>query len=166
MATYDGGLAATLYGPCRVTAWAGARTRVQLTCETAYPFGENIRVAVEPEQDTTFPLYFRIPAWCDKPQITVNGAPVDMAQEKGFAQIRRQWTRGDTVALWLPMRVDVARGFETEFPASAKSYFSETKQPAKRPVVFAKRRLPYETVSYGPASVRAADSRTKTRTRP
>ena len=63
MATQDKGLAATLYGPCTVSA-RSATVPVKLTCQTAYPFEETIRVTVDPEQAATFPLYFRIPAWC------------------------------------------------------------------------------------------------------
>jgi len=32
MATYDNGLAATCYGPCKVTALAGARVPVVIVC--------------------------------------------------------------------------------------------------------------------------------------
>ena len=64
MATADRGLAAALYGPCSVSAMAGPGVPVKLTCTTAYPFEETIRVSVEPRRKASFPLYFRIPAWC------------------------------------------------------------------------------------------------------
>ena len=48
MATADRGLAATLYGPCTVSASAGPGVPVKLACTTAYPFEETIRVSVEP----------------------------------------------------------------------------------------------------------------------
>ena len=56
MATGDGGLAATLYGPCSVSAMVGAKIPVKLTCETAYPFEESIRVKVEPDRAASWPL--------------------------------------------------------------------------------------------------------------
>lgn len=37
------------------------------------------------------------------PALTVNGAPVPLDLDKGFARIRRTWTRGDVVRLTLPM---------------------------------------------------------------
>ena len=38
MATADNGLAATLYGPCSVNAFAGDHVPVKLTCHSSYPF--------------------------------------------------------------------------------------------------------------------------------
>ena len=146
MATANRGLAATLYGPCRVSALAGERTPVTLTCRTDYPFEETIRVAVDPQQTATFPLYFRIPGWCAAPRITVNGATVEAAPDtKGFVRLERPWSKGDSVVLVFPMSVRVTRGYETEYPESARAYFNF--MPAE---VFKKRRLPYESIFYGP----------------
>jgi hypothetical protein len=146
MATADHGLAAALYGPCKVSAIVAAGTPLKLTCQTAYPFEETISVAVDPERPASFPLYFRIPGWCAKPRIAVNGVRLETAADaKGFVRIERQWSKGDAIALEFPMAVKVSRGFETEYPPLAKDYFS-----FKPPAAFAKRRLPYESVLYGP----------------
>jgi len=146
MATADHGLAATLYGPCKVSATAGAGTPLKLACQTAYPFEEAIRVAVESQQPTSFPLYFRIPGWCAKPRIAVNRVPVQAAADaKGFVRIQRRWMQGDAVTLEFPMSVRVSRGFETEYPPLAKDYFSFKPRAA-----FEQRRWPYESVFYGP----------------
>jgi DUF1680 family protein len=146
MATGDGGLAATLYGPCSVSAVVGAKIPVKLTCETAYPFEETIQVTVDPEQAATFPLYFRVPSWCAGGKIAVNGASLDATPDvKGFVHLARQWVKGDKVTLTFPMSVRLERGFETEYPASTRNYFD-----FKSDVVFQRRRLPYESVHYGP----------------
>ena len=95
MATPDHGLAATLYGPCSVKAVVVDNIPVKLTCKTNYPFEETIHVLVAPQRSVSFPLYFRIPAWCSKPQISVNGKPVNMGEGKnGFTRIERRWTGG------------------------------------------------------------------------
>ena len=73
MATYDNGLAATHYGPCKVSALAADRVPVQLTCRTDYPFNETIDIRVNPAHEATFPLSFRIPGWCKSPALSVNG---------------------------------------------------------------------------------------------
>jgi hypothetical protein len=146
MATRDNGLAATLYGPSRVTARVGAGTPVTISAETDYPFGEEIRMAVEPESAAEFPLYLRIPGWCGAPEISVNGSPVGTAADaRGFVRIARTWAKGDGVAIRLPMRPKVERGFETEFPAANREYFS-----FEPPEVFSHRRLPYASVVLGP----------------
>jgi uncharacterized protein len=146
MATYDGGLAAALYGPCTVSAMVGEQIPVKISCDTAYPFEENIRFSVDPKCEAKFPLYFRMPRWCAKPEISVNGSAVDATPDaSGFVRIERTWKRGDVVSLKLPMAVTVACGYEREYPESTLDYYKG--RPSAN---FKKRRLPYETVSYGP----------------
>jgi hypothetical protein len=146
MATRDKGLAATLYGPTTVSALAGARVPVKLTTTTDYPFGETIRITVESDRAVEFPLYLRIPGWCQQARIGVCGAPVQATpDEKGFVRIARTWSKGDVVELKFPMQPRVVCGSETEFPAANRGYFDF--EPA---ALFQPRRLPYASVSLGP----------------
>ncbi len=146
MATGDNGLAATLYGPCTVSALAGPRTPVKATVTTDYPFGETIRLEIEPEKDVEFPLYLRIPGWCKEAQAALNGRQLPAATDgKGFLKIARTWSKNDVVELRFPMKPRVVRGFETEFPPSNRGYFDF--EPA---AVFQPRRLPYASVFCGP----------------
>ena len=146
MATPDRGLAATLYGPCSVSSTVGEGVPIKLTCRTAYPFEETIRVRVQPERKATFPLYFRMPAWCSHPRVELNGRVMDAkAGPTGFLRISREWEPSDVIELAFAMPVKVEHGYETEFPASVKGYFAF--EPAE---VFTKRRLPYASVSMGP----------------
>lgn len=146
MATADRGLAAALYGPCTVSAVAGPGVPVKLTCTTAYPFEETIRVSVEPQSKASFPLYFRIPACCAKGSAAINRTPLDVTADKnGFLRISREWSSGDQIELRFPMPVRVERSYETEFPSAFPKYFSF--EPA---AVFIKRRLPYASVTLGP----------------
>jgi hypothetical protein len=148
MATPDHGLAATLYGPCSVSAQVGSGVPVKLNCQTAYPFEETIRMTVELAGETSFPLYLRIPEWCTAARIAVNGSGVDAAPDNhGFARIERKWSNSDVVELQFPMLPQVTRGFETEYPGSAAgtNYFSFEPK-----VMFEPRRLPYASVSCGP----------------
>ena len=93
-----------------------------------------------------FPLYLRIPAWCKQARIAVNGSAVDAKPDKkGLRKSCGPGRKGDVVDLRFPMPPQVVRGYETEFPASVKDYFSF--EPA---AVFAKRRLPYASVIAGP----------------
>lgn len=117
MATPDKGLAATLYGPCVVSAKVGDGVPVKITCETAYPFEEEIRVKVEPERVSQFPLSFRIPQWCERPQFKIGDAFEPLrADAKGFAKISRRWESCDVVTLRFPMSVRVVRGHENPYP--------------------------------------------------
>ncbi len=111
MATYDNGLAAALYGPCKVSALVGDRVPVDIVCATDYPFGEAIEMNVRPARKAAFPVLLRIPGWCAHPEVRVNGAPVSAgADERGFVRLDRLWKSGDVIRLRLPMSVRVAGG--------------------------------------------------------
>jgi hypothetical protein len=146
MATGDNGLAATLYGPCTVSALAGEGVPVTIGTTTDYPFGETIRLRVEPARKAAFPLYVRIPGWCRNARITVNGSNVPvMRDSKGFVKIARTWTSNDVVELRFPMRPRVIHGYETEVPSANRQYFG-----FRSPEYFQPRRLPYMSVLLGP----------------
>jgi len=146
MATGDNGLAATLYGPCTVSALAGARVPVKITTTTNYPFGENIQLKIEPEKKVEFPLYLRIPGWCESARIRINGIRLRGTEDdRRFVKIARTWSPGDVVELTVPMKPRILHGFETEFPAANRAYFDFEPQ-----AVFQPRRLPFASVLYGP----------------
>jgi DUF1680 family protein len=108
MATPDNGLAAALYGPCRVTAKVGQDSEVSITETTDYPFDERISFVVYVSKTTRFPLFLRLPAWCRNPQVVVNGEQFKIAPDiKGWIHLDRTWKEGDRVDLILPMRVSV-----------------------------------------------------------
>jgi len=128
MATYDNGLAATHYGPCKVTALVADRVPVEITCRTDYPFNEAIAVSVKPARAATFPLSFRIPGWCGKAEFRVNGSVIKAAPDaNGFVRVERLWKTGDTIRLRLPMSVSVKTGRDNNAQGA-----------------------PYASVSYGP----------------
>ena len=111
MATYDNGLAATHYGPCKVSALAADRVPVEIVCRTDYPFNEVIEMSVNPAREATFPLSFRIPGWCKNAELSVNGSGVKAAPDaKGFVRVERLWKPGDAVRLRFPMSVSVNDG--------------------------------------------------------
>lgn len=126
MGTWDNGLAATHYGPCRVSAVVANGVPVELTCKTDYPFNESIDVSVRPARAAEFPLSFRIPGWCKGAALSVNGETLNAApDDKGFVRIARRWQPGDTVRLRFPMAVSVKTGRDANAdgaPYAAVSY--------------------------------------------
>ena len=111
MATYDNGLAATHYGPCKLSALAAEHVPVEITCRTDYPFNEFIAMSVMPARAATFPLSFRIPGWCAKPELSVNGTDLKAEPDaKGFVRVERLWKSGDAIRLRFPMAVSVKTG--------------------------------------------------------
>ena len=101
--TPDGGVAAVFYGPCELNTKVGGE-QVKITEDTAYPFDNTITFRVSPSQPREFPLYLRIPNWCEGATISCRG---DTMHPKAgtMAIVRRKWAAGDTVTLTLPMRI-------------------------------------------------------------
>jgi len=149
MATYDNGLAATCYGPCKVTALAANRVPVVITCKTDYPFNETIEISVEPAREAAFPLDFRIPGWCMAPVLDVNGSAVAIERNpRGFARVHRTWKPGDTVRLHLPMTASLRTGRDAALGAPYDGAHRAT--PVTIPEENSTRGVPYASVSYGP----------------
>ncbi len=113
LATPDNGLCAAMYVPSRVTAIVGDGATVTLTEETRYPFADRVSFTVGLEGDAAFPLYFRIPAWCDAPELTINGEALTLGAGDTVAgkyiRVERTWSDGDAIELRLPMEVELTR---------------------------------------------------------
>jgi len=79
---------------------------VQLRQTTRYPWNGAVRLTMESKSQVKFALNLRLPAWCESPQIKVNGRVLkNFEQAHGYARIDREWRRGDSVEISLPMPV-------------------------------------------------------------
>jgi hypothetical protein len=105
MATEDGGLAAVSYAPCNVNAMTADGVKTKIDVETNYPFNEKIIISVNPNKKVAFPIKLRIPQWCTKPVIKVNGQKILAEQEAGYMTIEREWSKGDRIHLHFPMEI-------------------------------------------------------------
>jgi len=115
LASPGNGLCASLYCASKVTAKVGNGTTVRIEEKTHYPFEEKICFSVKPEKEVSFPLYLRIPGWCDSASVFVNGSKEAVSPEAGkYLRINRTWKKGDTVTLTLPMKVAVKRWEENQ----------------------------------------------------
>jgi DUF1680 family protein len=98
------------------------QTAVAIAQETKYPWEGVTRISVDPEKSQKFAVFVRIPGWArNQPvpsslyryvstspptfSLTVNGGTPPYVLEKGFARIEREWAKGDTIELTLPMLV-------------------------------------------------------------
>ncbi len=107
----EGGLAATLFGPCEVSTNIGGQP-VIITEETGYPFRDTISFQTKLAKPATFSLGLRIPEWCLAAEVTVNGKPSGMECHPGtFAILKREFRDGDIVGLRLPMSVQLREWF-------------------------------------------------------
>lgn len=106
MATLGNGLAALFYAPCTVTAQVGQGARVKIEEETDYPFGETIEFKLTASDTVQFPLLIRIPGWCEKATVEINGRSFPaQASPDTYLVLERAWKDGDRVALHLPANI-------------------------------------------------------------
>jgi DUF1680 family protein len=105
VATRDrAGLQVHQYAPARIETALGSGGAVRLRMETRYPWEGAVRLAVEDADGHAWPLALRVPEWCARPALRVNGAPVAAAADPdGYLRVERPWRAGDTVELDLPM---------------------------------------------------------------
>ncbi len=101
------GLAATLYGPCKVKFRVGQqKTEVEIHEKTRYPYSDQISFHLSSPHPVRFPLHLRIPAWCSAPELQVNGTSMPLpGVTNGFVTLNRTWRPGDVLELRLPMAV-------------------------------------------------------------
>lgn len=79
---------------------------VKLVQETKYPWDGKVRIMVEPKAAAEFAMNLRVPDWCAKASVSVNGqVAADPAMERGYIVIRRQWKAGDVVEMDMPMPI-------------------------------------------------------------
>ena len=95
---------------------------VKIRQETGYPYDGSVRLEVDPGQERAFALHIRIPGWArdtvlpgrlysfegpsiPAPALRLNGRPVPLTLQQGYAVLDRTWRTGDVVDLDLPMPV-------------------------------------------------------------
>ena len=107
----DGGLVAAMYGPSSVSAKVGADSvAVTIVEKTDYPFSELIEFNIRAEKNVRFPLWLRIPGWCNEPAISINGKSMPIKMRCGsFVRLEREFSNGDKISLSLPMPLKLSR---------------------------------------------------------
>lgn len=77
--------------------------------KTEYPWDGRVQITVDPPKEASeLTLKLRIPGWCKKATLKVNGETIGLEgiMEKGYASIGRTWNAGDVVSLDLAMPVE------------------------------------------------------------
>lgn len=108
MAAPGGGLAAWLYGECEVTALVADGRTVTIREKTGYPFDTSVEMTVQSDADVDFPLYLRVPAWCEGFTVRINGERVEVQAAPGsYVVIERTWSNGDVVEIEMPVKLNL-----------------------------------------------------------
>ncbi|WP_417360997.1 beta-L-arabinofuranosidase domain-containing protein [Gallaecimonas pentaromativorans] len=77
--------------------------KAAFSLNTSYPYQGEIKLKVE-KAEQAFTLAMRIPAWAgDDWTMALNGKPVAVSQDRGYAYLSRRFKAGDEITLTLPM---------------------------------------------------------------
>lgn len=75
-------------------------TPIQVEQQTRYPWEGNVKITVRPAKPAEFTLFVRIPGWCERARLSVNGKPIDRQPVPGrYEALKRRWQAGDVVEL-------------------------------------------------------------------
>lgn len=104
MSDQNKGLVAAMYAPSTVTYLVGVKQhKVTIDEITTYPFSDNIEFVFSMKDITEFPFSFRIPLWCKKPAILLNGKKLTVEAKSGnYITINRKFSNKDKITLILP----------------------------------------------------------------
>jgi DUF1680 family protein len=99
------GAVVNLYDAAKANLTLRDGAAVSLAVRTEYPAEEKILIAVDTTAKEPFAVKLRIPSWCPKASVLVNGAEARGAVgSDGYLALRRQWQEKDLVELHLPMK--------------------------------------------------------------
>ena len=131
----DDGPAVNLFTPSVSTVPFGP-AQVRLTQRTDYPRTGRVELDVELEQKLEFCLRMRMPAWCPKCEIEVDGQKSATQSEDGFLCLRRPWPAGkSTVAMDFCSAGSKVRMDSRVAPKNSqrRGHVSETGQTSRMP---------------------------------
>jgi hypothetical protein len=118
----DDGVVVNLYTSSRARLLLADGRHVRIAQTTDYPFGGRVVFAIEPERPgDVFSLYLRLPGWCDRPTVQMDGRVLPVRKGSAYAVIRRAW-RASQVVLDLPMVPAAIAGTHTNAGLTAFTF--------------------------------------------
>lgn len=84
-----------------------AGNSINLKQETKYPWFGKVNLFVDPKKSETFKVKLRLPGWCKKYDISVNGQKVKTQMDLQYIVVNRKWKKGDVITFNMDMPVEV-----------------------------------------------------------
>jgi DUF1680 family protein len=106
MHLYTGGIFAHMVNSQKVT----------IKVDTRYPWDGEVSITVIPDSPLDFTYALRIPGWCSRYTIKLNGKAVNAVPEKGYIKLSREWKSGDSITINfdMPVKLNAANSMVKE----------------------------------------------------
>ncbi len=76
---------------------------MSLVQDTRYPWNGDIAITLRLPRPTRFALHLRVPGWCSKFRVRVNGKSRRVSLNRSYVMLRETWLDGDVIRLELDM---------------------------------------------------------------
>jgi DUF1680 family protein len=98
-----------LYGDNSLCTSVEGIGKISISQSTDYPWNGDVTLQIDEQKGKRpYELNLRIPSWCNRYEVTVNGARMEtVPTENGYVSIRRTWQRGDRVSLRMDMQTKI-----------------------------------------------------------
>lgn len=81
-------------------------TVVSVQQETNYPWDGMVKLTFNPEKPIRFSLKIRVPSWCTKYSIKVNGKVIQPTIDSGYLVISQEWKKDDIIEYEMDMPIE------------------------------------------------------------
>ncbi len=100
----DEGVYVDMYGGNTLHTKLKDGSAIKLEQQTDYPWDGNIAITLKEAPAKEMALFLRIPGWCQKATLIINGKAIQETPESGtYLKIKRHWKAGDNLSLKLEM---------------------------------------------------------------
>lgn len=82
---------------------------VEVHMKSDYPWDGRVSVSLQVEKPAPFRVAVRIPGWCGRHTLLVNGQEANAQMVDGYAYMEREWHTGDAIELVMEMPVSIVR---------------------------------------------------------
>jgi DUF1680 family protein len=106
------GIVVNLYTPSETSITLNDELSLKIRQETEYPGNGRVLIHLDPSKPAKFPVQLRIPKWCDKASVSINGKSANEPIVSGkFYSLERLWHPGDQVVIdmVMPFRLVLGR---------------------------------------------------------
>lgn len=100
----DTTLMSMVFAPNTVTTVLGGE-KVSVQLETGYPFRDQLNYTVKESPAKEITIKIRIPRWCREPQVTCEGAGIEINMDTYEILVKKEFSAGDRIEVRLPMEI-------------------------------------------------------------